>query len=122
MLSTAIPPLIHNLFTLLSLLFSTAALAAVFIIKNKNLPTKTSQNKLRREVSELSGDLADLGDRFTRFQKREGMRDARESKQSAAALQAEAERIVAQGASGGVAPPVSGARHPKADLYKRRGH
>ena len=80
-------------------------------------PSKTLLNAVRGEIDTLSGDIADLRNRFSRFQKREGMREAREAKRSNADLQAEAMQIVGQGAS-----PEAGS-HPKASLYaKLRNH
>ena len=80
-------------------------------------PSKTLINRARGEIDSLSGDLADLRERFSRFQKREGMREAREAKKSAADLQAEALTIMGQESSQG---PGS---HPKAALYaKLRNH
>jgi TolA-binding protein len=80
-------------------------------------PSKTLLNAVRAEIDSLSGDIADLTNRFSRFQKREGMREAREAKRSNAELQAEAMQIVGQGAS-----PEAGS-HPKASLYaKLRNH
>jgi len=81
-------------------------------------PSKTLLNAIRAEIDTLSGDTADLSDRFSRFQKREGMRDARAAKSSSADLQAEALTIMNQGDNS-----PAGSSHPKADLYKRaRGH
>lgn len=79
-------------------------------------PTKTLLNKLRAENDSLSGDFADLSERFSRFQKREGMQAAREAKRSAASLQAEAAEILQTGS--GNSPATSS----KADLYKRARH
>jgi len=79
-------------------------------------PTKTLLNKLRAENDSLSGDFADLTERFSRFQKRETMQVAREAKRSAASLQAEAAEILQSGS--GNSPGTS----PKADLYKRARH
>lgn len=80
-------------------------------------PSKTLLNRARGEIDSLSGDLADLRERFSRFQKREGMREAREAKKTAAELQAEALTIMGQEGS---QTPGS---HPKAALYaKLRNH
>jgi hypothetical protein len=80
-------------------------------------PSKTLLNAVRAEIDTLSGDIADLTNRFSRFQKREGMREAREVKRSKAELEAEALALMQQGGS-----PASGS-HPKAELYKKiRGH
>lgn len=51
---------------------------------------------MRREVAELSGDLADLTERFARFQKREGMRAARSEKETNQSLREQAMAILAQ--------------------------
>lgn len=80
-------------------------------------PSKTLLNRARGEIDSLSGDLADLRDRFSRFQKREGMREARDAKKTAAELQAEALTIMGQDG------PQTPGSHPKAALYQKlRGH
>lgn len=80
-------------------------------------PSKTLLNRARGEIDSLSGDLADLRERFSRFQKREGMREAREAKKSSADLQAEALTIMGQEG------PQTPGSHPKAALYQKlRGH
>jgi len=80
-------------------------------------PTKTLLNKLRAENDSLSGDFADLTERFSRFQKRESMQAAREVKRSNASLQEEAAKILQDG-SASSSPGSS----PKAELYKRARH
>jgi len=62
-------------------------------------PSRTLLNAVRAEIDSLSGDIADLTNRFTRFQKREGMRDAREAKTSKAELEAQALALLQQGGS-----------------------
>jgi len=76
-------------------------------------PSKTALAKQKREVSELAGLLADLEDRFTRFQKREGMRAARSEKDRGEALKTEAAEILA--GRGSSSEPVDG----KLGLYRR---
>lgn len=51
---------------------------------------------MRAEVDEFSGDLADLTERFSKFQKREGMRAARSEKAKQQTLREEAADIIAQ--------------------------
>jgi len=80
-------------------------------------PTKTLLNALRAENDSLSGDFADLTERFSRFQKRENMQAAREAKRSAASLQAEAAEILQSGSQS-----LSPSSSPKAELYKRARH
>lgn len=84
-------------------------------------PSKSLTNKLRAEVSSLSGDFADLQDRFTRFQKREGMRSARETKKTGNDLLTEAQEIVNAQAS---LPLPTGTTMTKAELRAalRRPH
>lgn len=126
---TANPQLIHILLTAFALLASTVVLTYVVYLSRwfrKENPTKSLVNELRKEVSQYSGELADLEDRFSRFQKREGMRHARSQKTSDGDLRAEAEQIIAQGAQGApVGSPngsgVTTGRSPKADLYAAAG-
>jgi len=80
----------------------------------QDFPEKEHLNRLAGEVSDLSGETADLRDRFSRFQKREDLRGAREVKKSQAELQAEALAMV-NGAPGA----ESLSNSPKADLYRR---
>lgn len=92
----------------------------IYVVRKskRDFPTKTEINRLAGEVVELSGEQADLRDRFSRFQKREGLRVAREEKKSQADLMAEAAAITAQ-----AEPVAGGSRSSKVDLYKRlRGH
>ena len=99
--------------------FSTCvALYSLYSVRRVRMefPTKTLLNKLRAENDSLSGDFADLTERFSRFQKRETMQVAREAKRSAASLQAEAAEILQSGS--GNSPGTS----PKAELYKRARH
>jgi hypothetical protein len=62
----------------------------------KEFPSNTLINRLRAEVDEFSGELADLTDRFSKFQKREGMRTARAEKERQLSLKEQAEEIIAQ--------------------------
>lgn len=124
-MSTVNPQLIHMLLTGFALLITAGCLAQVFYLKryfSKENPSKTLINSLRAEVSQFSGELADLQDRFTRFQKREGMRHARAEKTGQQDLLAEAEQLVAEGASGragaaGTAKPGTGGADTKKALY-----
>lgn len=77
----------------------------------RDFPSKMDINYLRGEVSQQSGDLADLRDRFSRFQKREGLRVAREEKASQTELQEQALRMMQE--------QGTGATSTKADLYKK---
>lgn len=94
------------------------ALFSLYFVRRlrTEFPTKTLLNKLRAENDSLSGDFADLSERFSRFQKREGMQAAREAKRSAASLREEAEQILQSGS--GNSPATSS----KVDLYKRARH
>jgi len=72
-------------------------------------------------VDEFSGDLADLTERFSKFQKREGMRAARNEKEKQQTLREEANEIIAQAA----AQPVQESNYqgPLASkLHLYRGH
>lgn len=103
---TTYPQLIHSLFTWLPLVFSIAALAFALHLKRRffrDEASRTAINAIRLEVSDLSGQVADLADRFTRFQKREGMRAAREEKENVKSLKEQAMEIMAAQA-GGSAP------------------
>lgn len=129
-MSTTSTHLMHNLFTWLPLLISAVslmvALASIWFFVQKSAST-VAINRLKGEISDAQADIADVRDRFSRFQKREGMRVARAEKTSQADLQAEAERILA--AAGGVPGQPGqpgGPSHDKAALYARarsiRGH
>jgi hypothetical protein len=113
-------PIIHSISTLYPqwygyLLTGTAILASVIALAlylhlrhcfRRDFPGKDTINGLKKEVSEFSGDVADLTERFARFQKREGMRSARDEKDRARTLQQQAQEIAADTASGAV--PASG--------------
>lgn len=122
-MSTAYPQLIHSFLTYAPLVFSAGAIGGLIWLRRyflKNIPNKSALNQLKRDFSALEQDLADLSDRFTRFQKREGMRAAREEKQSQKDLLAEAQSLVS-GAGQATAGPSG--TSPKASLYSRlRGH
>jgi len=66
---------------------------------SKEFPSNTLINRLRAEVDEFSGDLADLTERFSKFQKREGMRTARANKEHQQTLKEEAAEILRQAAA-----------------------
>jgi len=75
---------------------------------------------LRAEVDEFSGELADLTERFSKFQKREGMRAARSAKEKQQELIEEARQIIAS--QGAVSPPVEADNGPlagKRHLYRQ---
>lgn len=120
MLSTGFPQpidLVAMALLAVNLVFLIALLSYVVHKSRKDFPTKTEINVLRTEISDLSGLQADLSDRFTRFQRREGMRVAREEKKTQADLQAEALALTQQQEA-----PQEGTS-AKADLYRRaRGH
>jgi len=80
----------------------------------QDFPEKEHLNRLAGEVSDLSGETADLRERFSRFQKKEDLRGAREVKKSQAQLQAEALALV-NGAGG----EGSSSASPKTELYRR---
>jgi hypothetical protein len=87
----------------------------------KEFPSSKLINRLRAEVDEFSGELADLTERFSKFQKREGMRAARATKEQQQTLKEEAEAILAQAAS--EPAQQSGYTGPMADklhLYRRQ--
>lgn len=89
---------------------------------SREIASKTALAAFKAETSSLAGMQADLEDRFTRFQKREGMRNARAAKQSDAELKQDAAALLA--GTGTVNPMVDAApgTHPKAALYaKLRG-
>jgi hypothetical protein len=94
-----------------------AILLSIYVAwkQSKLAATKPDVNRLRAEVSEQSGELSDLRDRFSRFQKREGLRVAREEKKSQADLIAEAQALQAQAQGDIENKSVSSKR----DLYKR---
>ncbi len=75
--------------------------------------------ELRGRIEAMEQLHADLADRFTRFQKREGMREAREVKAGDKSLQQEAADILAgqsEGVAGGNVQTSS-----RKDLYRRAG-
>lgn len=93
------PQVIHNLSTWGPLLLTVGVLGYALYLRwliFKEFPSQRAINKLRAEIDEFSGDLADLTERFSRFQKREGMRTARAEKASAADIQAQAAAILAE--------------------------
>lgn len=114
-LSTTMPLLIHSLSTGFPLGVSLLALLGVIYVGirlHKDFPGKVLIERLRAENAELAGMVADLGERFTRFQKREGMRDARSAKERESDVLAQAQQIAAQSAS-------DEAPNDKTALYRR---
>lgn len=112
MTSTAFSLLFHSL----AALGFIGVILLFFYMRNKYLrdfPGRSTIERLRGEVSELAGLQADLTDRFSRFQRREGMRDARSAKEREQEVMAEAQRILAQ----------EGSQEPSGDdktaLYRR---
>jgi len=117
MLSTSDFSLINVVLLTAVCLIVIAQIAFVNYVGRKfrqDFPEKEHLNRLAGEVSDLSGETADLRDRFSRFQKREDLRGAREVKKSQAQLQQEALELV-NGAHGAESLSSS----PKAELYKR---
>lgn len=117
---TAYPQFEHiwyNAWILFELILIFVTWRQVKRLRNEDLQQSVPFSKVQRDVSEVSQDLADLSDRFTRFQKRESMREARDVKQSAKDLQAEAMRIM-QAHRDPFAGPRPGSTHPKAQLYR----
>ena len=110
----------HSLYTWLPHLVSIAAIAVAlatllyFRLRGANVALIS---KLRGEIADTQADLADLRDRFTRFQKREGMRAAREEKAAGESLKEQAFRILAEGGAG-AAGAVPG-DDSKAALYRK---
>jgi TolA-binding protein len=101
MLSTGYPQLWSYLITGAALFITLCvALYSLHVARHlrTEFPTKTLLNALRGEVSNLSGELADLRDRFSRFQKREGMRSAREEKVADLSIIEQAQAIAAEAA------------------------
>ena len=117
MLSTGYPQLIDIVILVAVCVVTLLSIGTTsYVVRrlNREQPTKTEINALRGEVSEQSGDLADLRDRFSRFQKREGLRVAREEKKSQAELMAEAQALINN--QGDI---ENKSVNPKADLYKK---
>jgi len=113
MLSTAYPQVFH----VVALIALIASIASFFYLRNKYLrdfPGRTTIEKLRAEVADLYGAHADLTDRFSRFQRKEGMREVRSAKQREQEILAEAQAIA------GEAAPQEAADGDKLALYRRR--
>ena len=113
---TDYPQLIHWLSTGVTLLISIGAIGYGYTTR-RYLHTKSAAHddiaRLRGEVAEFSGNVADLADRFSRFQKREGMRVARSEKERNEDMKREAAEILA---SQGAPEAPEG----KLGLYRRR--
>ena len=121
MFSTAEPLVINILFTVLAVWATLLPLGVLFYCKRlilRDFPGRRTINDLRIEVSDFSGMVADLTDRFNRFQKREGMRSARAEKEHEKSVLEQAKEIAAQAD----AEDLSGATSDKLDLYKRARH
>lgn len=117
---TTVPQLIHILLTGVALLVSTGAIWYAYRTKQvfySHKATTSAVSKLRREVAECIGSVADLEERFTRFQKKEGMRVARSAKEREQELAEEARQLMAD------AGPDQNQAQGKLGLYNRiRGH
>ena len=116
-LSTAYPQVVLLIPSALALLVSLAALwfsVKVYREFSNDFPGKSEINRVRGEVADFSGQIADLADRFSRFQKREGMRVAREEKETQRSLREQAQEVLA---AQGAPDTATG----KAALYKRLG-
>ena len=118
------PQLIHSLLTWGPPLAIIGLLGYVLYLRYlfyKEFPSNTLINRLRAEVDEFSGELADLTERFSKFQKRQGMREARAGKERQQSLREEAQEIIAQAAA--QPPQDNGYTGPMADklhLYRRQ--
>ena len=114
-LSTAYPQVI-NWFTIALLAWTILAPIAVAIYCKllflRDFPGKRTINDLRIEISDFSGMVADLTERFARFQNKEGMRAAREAKQQEKTVLQQAQEIADQAGS------ETG--DDKVSLYRRR--
>ena len=99
-METLYPQLIHTLSTAFPLLITAGVIGLyIYVYKkiSRDFPEKKQLDTLSSEIVELSGELGDLRDRFSRFQKREGMRAAREAKQTEKDVVAQAQELIAQG-------------------------
>lgn len=117
-LFTAYPQL-DNIITALLVVYAIIAPIAMVLYCKKlilqDFPGKRTINDLRIEISDFSGMVADLTERFNRFQKRQGMRQAREDKAAEESVLQQAQRIAAE----------SEAEKPttdKLDLYRKARH
>lgn len=122
-MSTIDPQVIHSFINSVALL-AIPVLLAMHVRLAKKMRTETPTNslvmELRAEVERFSGMVADLEDRFSRFQKREGMRVARAEKDAQKTLKEQAADLMAGTQADNAPAPGS---HPKAALYKQlRGH
>lgn len=114
---------IHSLLEWLVPLGTIVALG-LYLLLNRRVSSYIAQTgnvrDLKLEVAKLDGELGDLEDRFTRFQRRKGMQEAREGLTASKDLKAEADRIVAAGATN-IAPVdlLSGQPMTKAQLRSR---
>ena len=112
--------LIHMVINSVALLGITVVLALTVRLVRKirrERPSESLVNELRAEVERFTGLLADLEERFSRFQKRQGMRHAREQKESQRDLVAEAASLVSGNAG---QPGGNSAQGPtKVELYRR---
>lgn len=108
---------LENLYIWAIVLYSTVTpLAVLFYLRwtyKRDFPGKRIINELRIEISDFSGMVADLTERFTRYQSKQSMRTARDAKEKDASILQQAKEIVAEG-------PAQDASPSKLDLYKRR--
>ena len=121
--------LILILSTGFALFFSLIALGVAYVTSKKKPPISASEtliSQYRRDVAEIAGSVADLEERFTRFQKKEGMRAARSAKEKDADCKQEALDIIAGLDMEKDARPMPGGgriKGGKQGLYKNlRGH
>lgn len=93
------PQLIHIFLTACALLCTAGLLGLWYMTssrKHRELPARTQLLRFKRQLTELEGLMADLEERFTRFQKREGMRTARSAKERTEELTADARALIEQ--------------------------
>ena len=117
-LSTGYPQLIHWAPIALLAINTLGLIGLYFYFKHlflKDFPGKRKINELQIDVSDFSGMVADLTDRFNRFQNKEGMRAARAAKEQEKSILEQAEEIAAQASSEDAGPSAS-----KADLWNKR--
>lgn len=114
-MSTAYPQVVNWLTIALVGWTIIAPLAVLFYSRwlfKRDFPGVTTINTLRGEVADLSGAQADLAERFSRFQNKEGMRLARETKEREKSVLEQAQEIAAG------AQVEQG--NDKTSLYRRR--
>lgn len=91
------PQLIHTLSTWLPALAIALSIGIALYTSWKfrhDFPEKKQLDLFEADISDMAGRIADLSDRFSRFQKREGMRVAREAKETEKDLLTTARELV----------------------------